>query len=619
MRTTPEVVVLCNGAAEPGNLSSGQKIQVLDYRGSTSNVAIGLPNFIRGIYHLLDRVLDLLEVAAYIYCADRLTSRGRPDAVEYHSWARSFNFHIKVRDLDFWSTPSVQKRLSKALCFIAGDEAYTFSFEGGHLTDPTGLFDSPEFAVDRKSNTKVALYSGGLDSLAGALELLEEGSEVCLVRHRSLSDTVRTQKQLFNAIRRQEKYKGRAHHYHFKCHLQGPHAIDESQRTRAFLYTSIAYALSSAVAPGEFFVFENGVTSINLRRSEEALNARTSRTTHPKAIRLFEEFFSIVNESPVRINTPYILQTKADIFAKIRSFGQGDLISSSVSCSGSRSKGGQGTHCGTCFQCVDRRLAAYASNSAELDTGIYNKDIVCSPLNGNHKKVVTDYIRQARHFYKWDFRSFYRETLIDLTNLIAYLPSFEEEDEAEMAVFELFQRHGHNVHAALRQICLERFDPYSPAPNNSLLAIVDSREYLKDPAEQIAEEIAVELERTIPPMFAKNRLPKDEPDFNQKVGVILQRLRDDLRSEYPEISIALSTVIPDHSFKYVDLLIESKYVRGSTSPSKASAGIFEDIGEYPDCKFILFVVYDPRQQIRDIAAFRREIEGKRACKVLVLR
>lgn len=621
MRTTPEVLVLCNGATRRESIGPDhQKIHILDYRhGKSPNVAIGLPDFVRGVYHLPDRILDLLEIAAYIYCADRLTSRGKPDAVEYDSWPRSFNFHVKVRDLDFWTDNSVQERLAEVLRFITGDEEYIFHFEGGHFTDPTGLFDSPEFTVDRKLSTKVALYSGGLDSLAGALELLEGDSEVCLISHRSLSDTVRTQTQLFRAIAKQEKYEGKAHHYQFKCHLHGPHAVDESQRSRAFLYTSIAYALSSAIASGEFFVFENGVTSINLRRSEDALNARTSRTTHPKAIRLLEEFFSAVNEAPIRIHTPYILLTKAEIFAKIKNFGQGDLISSSVSCSGSRSKGGQGTHCGTCFQCVDRRIAAYTSESEDLDVGIYNRDIVRSPLDGKYKKVVTDYIRQACRFYKWDFRSFYGETLCDLADLVPYIPGFAHEDEVMMAVFELLKRHGENVRMALRRIAFDLSDPYCTPPKNSLLAIVDSREYLKDPVEQVAEEIAAKLERTVPSMFAKNRLPKDEPDFNQKVGVLLQQMRDDARSEYPEISIALSMVVPDHSFENLDLLIESKYVRNGASPSKANAGIFEDIGKYPECKFILFVVYDPRQQIKDVVAFKRDIEKRRPCKVLVLR
>ena len=82
-----------------------------------ANVRIDLPNFIRDVYHLPNRILDLLELAAYVYCADRKVSRGAKHLVEYHSWARSFHFAIKVRDYEFWKRPEVANSLASALTF----------------------------------------------------------------------------------------------------------------------------------------------------------------------------------------------------------------------------------------------------------------------------------------------------------------------------------------------------------------------------------------------------------------------------------------------------------------------------------------------------------------------
>ena len=76
------------------------------------------------MYHLRDRTLDLLELAAYVYCADRMSRRGAKGAVEYHAWARSFHFVVKVRDYAFWKRSDVSACLSRALQFMTGDLEY---------------------------------------------------------------------------------------------------------------------------------------------------------------------------------------------------------------------------------------------------------------------------------------------------------------------------------------------------------------------------------------------------------------------------------------------------------------------------------------------------------------
>ena len=79
MGSDTPVLVLCNRASPPDESSSDQGAIVLDYRdveGVLANVKLGLPNFVRDVYHLPDRTLDLLELAAYVYCADRMSRRG---------------------------------------------------------------------------------------------------------------------------------------------------------------------------------------------------------------------------------------------------------------------------------------------------------------------------------------------------------------------------------------------------------------------------------------------------------------------------------------------------------------------------------------------------------------
>ena len=122
-KDTPHTV-LCNGGELAGNVGSAT-VRQLHYLDETKrNVNILLPDFVKGVYHLPDRILDLLEIASFIYCCDRLIPRGSRDAVEYHRWARTFKLVIRVRDEAFWNRPEVKDALESALRFVTGDREF---------------------------------------------------------------------------------------------------------------------------------------------------------------------------------------------------------------------------------------------------------------------------------------------------------------------------------------------------------------------------------------------------------------------------------------------------------------------------------------------------------------
>jgi 7-cyano-7-deazaguanine synthase in queuosine biosynthesis len=624
MTAAPRVLVLCNGAPRSEDQGEYKSVLTLAYHSNAPakrNIELALPNFIRGVYHLPDRLLDLLEIAAYVFSADRLIRRGEHDAVEYHAWARSVEFRIRVRDYEFWSQDDVKHKLSEALTFMTGDRDFTFIFQSGHRTPATSLFDRGDFRIEPRQRTSIVLFSGGLDSLAGAIERLETSNDhVCLVSHRSQPGTIRTQDGLVQALEKQPHYKSRISHYPFLCRLTGIRAPEESQRTRAFLYTSIAFALCRALSQDEFFVFENGVTSLNFSRREDLANARASRTTHPRTLALLQSVFSEIAGRPIRINAPFVWHTKEDVFRKIRSFGQELLIPSTVSCSRTFQNLGNATHCGTCFQCIDRRLAAYASDCDDIDgLGIYAQDFVTANLDGEARTTLVDYIRQARDFAMWNVDHFYNEMLNGLVEVVDHLPGISDEFEAVEALWKVCCRHGDGIERALRVIRERHDHPFADVPPDSLLQLVARREYLKEPVQRLIEALVPRLSIAIPQMFAKGRLPKDEADLNQKMRTLLDGWRDDLVSEHPTVEFAEARVIPDHALTKTDLLIEAKYIRGGTTPSKASEGITADLTKYPQRKHTLFIVYDPFTAILDPYKFERDFESRGKCTVRVIR
>jgi len=270
-------IVFCNHAPRSTvrRRKSDPDPLVLDYRDN-DRIRLGLPDFVRSVGTISPRALDLMELAGYLFAADRLTTRGQPDSLMFDSWSRSFHIVAKVRDAAFWNNEATKRQLIDLLRFMTGDREYKFDFLPGHTTDRAHLFDSEEFKIAPEKPHHVMLFSGGLDSLAGAIDRLNSSSDtICLVSHRSgQPSTVTTQAALISALER--RFPGRVKGYRFGTGLMNRRAASETQRTRTFLYGSIGYALATALSQKEVTFYENGITSLNFPRRQDLLNARVT-------------------------------------------------------------------------------------------------------------------------------------------------------------------------------------------------------------------------------------------------------------------------------------------------------------------------------------------------------
>ena len=616
MSRTPHII-LANGASKPKNANKVLRLHYLENQPG-QRIRISLPKFVRNISHVPLRILDLLEIASYVFAADRLISRGNKDQVEFQSWSREIDFYFRVRDYDFWSQQKVKDVLAQVLEFMTGDAKYTFSFEPGHTTPPTNLFDSPNVYIDDESGLEVTLFSGGLDSLCGAIELLEsKASKVILVSHQSQSGTTKTQKALFKAI--QAKYPSRVKHYSFECTLRNIRAREETQRTRSFLYTSIAYAIATAYGKRCLTVYENGITSLNLQRREDLMNARASRTTHPQTIWKMATLLSMIEEKNVKIKMPYLFLTKSDVIRKLCLYFP-ELISSTVSCSRTFQVEGEASHCGRCFQCIDRRFAAQSANAEKHDhRGLYTHDIITNDIGDYEAKTTAvDYIRQAISFADSSVDKFENEYLRDLAEILDYLPGKGSDSEKITKIWDLLKRHGTQVKLAINRMRIIYDDISRPIAPNSILGIVSEREYLKPEVKRLADNIAEIINASLGDMFAREK-PRDEPDLNEKLGSLLRSHNPNLQSEHPTVSFACANVKPDHLDPRNNIIVEAKYIRDGTSPSKATEGIAADLTKYPEQAFIIFCVYDPIHRIRNDENFRSDIEAKGRNMVIIVR
>ena len=175
----------------------------LDIDPRHGNINLRITDISKAMFaNLPDEAVDLLEIAAYVYCADQATTRGGKKEFEYgRKWRRHLRFEIPVRNPDAWSGSTVAKVLERTLGFLSDDD-YEFHFHP--LRNPAPRDRYLEFDSGTPATTAVddvILFSGGLDSYAGTVEqVFKNGRKVALVSHRSVSKIDKRQRVLVEDI-----------------------------------------------------------------------------------------------------------------------------------------------------------------------------------------------------------------------------------------------------------------------------------------------------------------------------------------------------------------------------------------------------------------------------------
>jgi hypothetical protein len=173
--------------------------------GRSQNITLKLEDISkRLVRNVPDLLIDLVEIATYVYCADQATSRGGDAQVGMGSaWRRNYRFVIPVRNPNHWDNRRVLEPLCDTLGFLSEDN-YSFEFE--KATNPAPLNKYLELAADDTTGfnaDEVVLFSGGLDSLSGAIEeLAARTRNVALVSHRASSKIFDHQKRLVAELKR---------------------------------------------------------------------------------------------------------------------------------------------------------------------------------------------------------------------------------------------------------------------------------------------------------------------------------------------------------------------------------------------------------------------------------
>jgi hypothetical protein len=249
-----------------------------------------------------------------------------------------------------------------ALRFLTGDR-WTVQAYGMALDETTPAAGLPVDAV--------SLFSGGLDSLCGVIDLLDANPDLrlLLVAHHEGGQASTAQRVLYDGL--VDAYGGdrvllrrmfcRPAPSHPAQARPLPDVHERTTRSRSLLF--LAGALAAASAAGHdvpVYVPENGWIGLNVPLTRARTGSASTRTTHPHFLALFTSACRAIGlTNPV--TNPYRLHTKGEMLTGCSNPELlARLAAASVSCAHpetARWRDRPQGNCGYCLPCLVRRAA----------------------------------------------------------------------------------------------------------------------------------------------------------------------------------------------------------------------------------------------------------------------
>lgn len=320
---------------------------------TSSGVVIDMSHLAFFVKKVPDYLIDLLYLSAIVYGIDRSFDR---NIYSIDGWSREFDVTFKLKESQIYENN--REQLNALLSFLTSD------FWSTHFIPLQNDIEYPTIDIPELNNNfgQVNLFSGGMDSLIGAIDYLatDDKMKLCLTSHydQYMKGAKHDQDELIPKFT--NKYPDRFYHLP-AVHIYPLQSKETTCRSRSLMFLSIALLVAKYKSVG-IVVPENGPVSLNFPLSVSRRAACSTRTTHILFINQLKEILQNMGLN-IPINNPYELETKG---AMVRNCADRDYLLDILEYSNSCGKrtthqfmpdNPRATHCGRCMPCMYRKAS----------------------------------------------------------------------------------------------------------------------------------------------------------------------------------------------------------------------------------------------------------------------
>jgi hypothetical protein len=321
------------------------------------------------------RATDFLLLAGAIYSLDKLILRTEAG----DAWTRDFTLILPVSDVNLWET--VKSDLNSCLSFLTGDNWEIDFVEQGATPIRPVFRRRRRRLISPLPGEIVCLFSGGLDSLIGAIEWLEQHRQrrILLVGHHDgkMPGPQSDQKALINHLVPAYPFRISSILARIGHTNESVEETEITLRARSLIFIALGIFVASALGPSiPLLIPENGTIALNVPLNPSRRGSCSTRTAHPYYLDMLHDILVRLG-LPNPISNPLESKTKGEAVVQCLNPHLLQRVAPlSVSCA----KRGHKIHwthrgaksCGRCMPCIYRRAALH---SAGWDNEFYGDDI----------------------------------------------------------------------------------------------------------------------------------------------------------------------------------------------------------------------------------------------------